>query len=67
MLLPDYEVNEELGKKIEQARQKVQIANQNATEDKKLGNRTAFALDCLYTSRDMAQLLQILNDLGKLH
>ncbi|TRY62673.1 hypothetical protein TCAL_08689 [Tigriopus californicus] len=63
VLLPNYDVNEELGKKIEQARQKVQTANQNATEDKKLGNRTALALDCLYTSRDMAQLLQILNDL----
>eukprot|EP00095_Tigriopus_kingsejongensis_P001740 maker-scaffold1923_size24897-snap-gene-0.7 protein:Tk01740 transcript:maker-scaffold1923_size24897-snap-gene-0.7-mRNA-1 annotation:"abnormal spindle-like microcephaly-associated protein homolog" len=62
-LLPDFPINEELSKKIEEVRQKVFIANENATEDKKLGNRTALALDRLYRSRDIAHLLMILKDL----
>ena len=59
------EVDEEFGKKIEEVRQKVKVAQENATEDKKLCNRTSFALDFLYTSKDMAQLIQILKDIGK--
>ena len=34
------------------------------TEEKKLGNRTNFALDYLYSFRDMGQLIQAVQDLG---
>ena len=59
-------VSEELGKRIEEVREKVKKANENVTEDKKLGNRTNFALDYLYCFRDMGQLIQAVQDLGKL-
>ena len=59
-------VSEELGKRIEEVREKVKKANENVTEDKKLGNRTDFALDYLYCFRDMGQLIQAVQDLGKL-
>ena len=59
-------VSEELGKRIEEVREKVKKANENVTEDKKLGNRTDFALDYLYSFRDMGQLIQAVQDLGKL-
>jgi len=56
-------VSEELGKRIEEVREKVKKANENVTEDKKLGNRTNFALDYLYCFRDMGQLIQAVQDL----
>ena len=58
-------VSEELGKRIEEVREKVKRANENVTEDKKLCNRTNFALDYLYRFRDMGQLIQAVQDLGK--
>ena len=57
-------VSEELGKRVEEAREKVKIAAENVTEEAKLGNRTNFALDYLYSYRDMAQLIKALQDLG---
>ena len=58
-------VSEELGRRIGEVREKVKKAGENATEDKKLGNRTNFALDYLYSYRDMAQLIKAVQDLGK--
>ncbi len=57
-------MSEELGKRVEEAREKVKIATENVTEDAKLGNRTNFALDYLYSFKDMAQLIKALEDLG---
>ena len=39
-------------------------ANRKATEDKKLCNRTAFAIDYLYKFKDMSHLIKALIDLG---
>ena len=58
-------VSEEFGRRIGEVREKVKKAGENATEDKKLGNRTNFALDYLYSYRDMAQLIKAVQDLGK--
>jgi hypothetical protein len=58
-------VSEELGKRVEAAREKVKIAAENVTEEAKLCNRTNFALDYLYRLKDMAQLIKALQDLGK--
>ena len=57
-------MSEEFGKRIEEVREKVKKANENVTEEKKLGNRTNFALDYLYSFRDMGQLIQAVQDLG---
>lgn len=56
---------ENLGKKIEAARKKLKEASDNASEDKKLCNRTSSALDVLYTQKDMARLIKVISDLGK--
>lgn len=63
-LLPERLLDSDLGAKIKEARQKVKEAQQNASEDMKLGNRTAFALDYLYKNKDMAYLIQAILDLG---
>lgn len=56
--------SKELGEKIQEARLKVKEAKENASEDKKLCNRTSFALDFLYRGRDMAYVIKALTDLG---
>lgn len=47
-------------KKVRQARARCQRANQNATEEKKLCNRTASALDYLLHYKSMARILETL-------
>ena len=59
------EAEAEMAKKIEEMQSRVSEAHKNATEDKKLCNRTAFALEYLFNSKDIALLIQALSDLGK--
>ena len=53
-----------IAKKLEEVQRKVSEAHKNATEDKKLCNRTAFALDHLFTYKDMSMLIEALNNLN---
>ena len=57
------EVNEDFCAKVDEVRQKVLEAEENASDDKKLCNRTAYALDYLYDSKDMSDLLKFIHDL----
>ena len=59
------EAEAEMAKKIAEMQRRVSEAAKNATDDKKLCNRTAFALDYLLNSKDMAMLIQALTNLGK--
>lgn len=54
----------EASKRLAEVRLRVEEANKRATEEKKLCNRTAFAIDYLYKLKDMANLIKALNDLG---
>jgi len=51
------------GKRIADVQNRLSEAHKNATEDKKLCNRTAFALDFLYKMKDMAYLIEAVNSL----
>ena len=53
-----------IAKQLEVVQRRVSEAHKNATEDKKLCNRTAFALDYLFTYKDMAMLIEALNNLN---
>merc|ERR1712232_1160672 len=53
-----------MGKIIKEARRKVIKANENATEDMKLCNRTSSALEWLLTSKNLAHILQACNALS---
>ena len=64
--MEDLIVTEELGKKIEEVRARAKEAEANASEADKLCNRASFALDILYNRKDMAQLIKVLTDLGKM-
>lgn len=55
----------ESAKRLAEVRKRVDEANRKATEDKKLCNRTAFAIDYLYRQKDMAYLIKAMNDLGQ--
>ena len=55
----------EAAKRLAEVRKRVDEANRKATEDKKLCNRTAFAIDYLYKLKDMAYLIKAMNDLGE--
>lgn len=57
------QVKEAWCKRIQEVRRRVRKAQQNVTEEKKLCNRTVSALDFLYTSKDMANLIKVLRDL----
>ena len=57
------EVNPDFCSKVDEVRQKVLLAEENASDDKKLCNRTAFALDFLYDTKDMSDLLKFIHDL----
>ena len=59
-------VKEVWSKRIQEVRERVKNAKKNATEEKKLYRRTVSALDFLYTSKDMAFLIRVIRDLGKL-
>ncbi len=59
------ELHLDVAEKIEEVRRKVKVANENASEEMKLGNRAVAALHYLYNMRDMAQLIKFLWDLGK--
>ena len=58
-------IREAWGKKIQEVQNRLSLAHKNATEDKKLCNRTSFALDYLYKMRDMSYLIEAVNSLGK--
>jgi hypothetical protein len=53
-----------MARRLAEVRQKVDEATRNATEDKRLGNRTAGAIESLFKYKDMAQLIKALTDLG---
>ena len=53
-----------IAKQLEIVQRRVSEAHKNATEDKKLCNRTAFALDYLFTYKDMAMLIEALTNLN---
>ena len=53
-----------IAKQLEVVQRKVSEAHKNATEDQKLCNRTAFALDYLFTYNDMSRLIEALNNLN---
>ena len=55
---------EAIAKQLAVVQRRVSEAHRNATEDQKLCNRTAFALDYLYTYKDMARLIESLNNLN---
>ena len=55
---------EAIAKQLAVVQRRVSEAHKNATEDQKLCNRTAFALDYLYTYKDMARLIESLNNLN---
>ena len=55
---------EAIAKQLAVVQRRVSEAHKNATEDQKLCNRTAFALDYLYTYKDMAMLIKSLNNLN---
>ena len=57
-------VKEEQARRLAEVRAKMSEAAKNATEAKKLCNRTAFALEFLYKSKDMSCLIGALTDLG---
>ena len=52
-------------KLIEEVQTRLSAAHKNATEDQKLCNRTDFALDYLYSMKDMSYLIEAVNSLGK--
>ena len=51
-----------IAKKLSEVQRRVSEAHKNATEDKKLCNRTAFALDNLLNYKDMGMLIEALNN-----
>jgi len=51
------------GKLIEEVQTRLSAAHKNATEDKKLCNRTSFALDYLYQMKDMSYLIEAVKSL----
>lgn len=53
-------------KKIAAARKRLHEANQAATDDKKLGNRTSSALDFLLNYKQLSYILDALMHLGRL-
>ena len=53
-----------IAKQLEIVQRRVSEAHKNATEEKKLCNRTAFALDYLFTYKDMAMLIEALTNLN---
>lgn len=55
----------EAAQQLAEVRKRVDEANRMATEDKKLCNRTAFAIDYLYKLKDMADLIKAMKDLGE--
>lgn len=55
-----------IGKKIEKIRKRVEEANRSATEEKKLGNRMASALDYLLKFKQLSHILEVLIHLGKI-
>ena len=55
---------EAIAKQLAEVQRRVSEAHRNATEEQKLCNRTAFALDYLYTYKDMAMLIEALNNLN---
>ncbi len=56
---PDFEA------RVDEARQRVETAAANATEEKRLYNRTVSALEFLYMGRDMGYIIYQLKALGK--
>ena len=50
--------------KLEVVQRRVSEAHKNATEEQKLCNRTAFALDYLFTYTDVSKLIEALNTLN---
>jgi hypothetical protein len=54
-----------IGKKIEVIRKRVEKANKSATEENKLGNRMASALDYLLRYKQLSHILEVLIHLGK--
>ena len=57
-------VKEVQARRLAEVRAKMSEAAKNATEAKKLCNRTAYALEFLYQSKDMSCLIGALADLG---
>ena len=55
---------EAIAKQLAEVQRRVDEAQKNATEDQKLCNRTSFALDYLYNYKDMAMLIEALNNLN---
>ena len=55
---------EAIAKQLAEVQRRVDEAHKNATEDQKLCNRTSFALDYLYNYKDMAMLIEALNNLN---
>ena len=53
-----------IAKKLAEVQRRVSEAHKNVTEDKKLCNRTAYALDYLFTYKDMGMLILSLNNLN---
>merc|ERR1711956_116837 len=53
-----------IAKKLAEVQRRVSEAHKNVTEDKKLCNRTAYALDYLFTYKDMGMLILALNNLN---
>ena len=51
-------------KKVIQARQRIEEARKNVTEDKKLCNRTTSALDYLLRYKQLSYILEALMNLG---
>ena len=53
-----------IAKKLAEVQRRVSEAHKNVTEEKKLCNRTAYALDYLFTYKDMGMLILALNNLN---
>merc|ERR1719189_2816066 len=53
-----------IAKQLAEVQRRVSEAHKNVTEDKKLCNRTAYALDYLFTFKDMGQLIIALEELN---
>jgi hypothetical protein len=52
-----------IAKQLAEVQRRVSEAHKNATEDKKLCNKTTYALDYLFNYKDMAMLITALKDL----